>query len=89
MFIFLVSLYKETFVKLRISIFGSVGLLGLVTLAFRFIFSLGGIGGPEKDLFYLVRIQTVFSRGLPYCNPSFEVVPPFLQASWLPLTELV
>ena len=48
-FAFLVSLYKEMFAKLRIFIFGSVELLGLVTLAFQLIFSLGGIGSPEKD----------------------------------------
>ena len=31
--------------------FDSVGLLGLVTLAFQFISSLGGIGGPTGTCF--------------------------------------
>ena len=66
-FTFFVSLYKETFRKLRIFylfFFNSVRLLGLVTLAFQLISSLGGIGGPEKDQVLFSSDTNCFLGGL-------------------------
>ena len=64
--------------KLRIFyiyFFYSVGLLGLVTLAFQFISSLGGIGGPEKDQVLFSSDTNCAFRRTSCHDPSFKVVP--------------